>query len=130
MDYPAACNSAEILLVHESLLSTVWPAVASVLIERGVQLRCDTPSLSALQSFNSATPGLLASMDNVVPSTDTDYTTEFLDLILAVKTVPDLAYAITFINAHSSYHTDAIVTESTTNADVFCKAVDSAGTGR
>jgi glutamate-5-semialdehyde dehydrogenase len=128
MDYPAACNAAEILLIHESLLQTVWPAVASALLERGVQLRCDEPSLSALKSYQQTSPGLLTSLETAVPSTNTDYTTEFLDLILAVKVVPDLAYAITFINAHSSHHTDSIVTESTQNAEIFCRAVDSAGT--
>lgn len=57
-----------------------------------------------------------------------DFDTEFLDLILAVRTVPSVSEAINFINAHSSHHTDAIVTERAANGELFCRVVDSAGT--
>jgi glutamate-5-semialdehyde dehydrogenase len=63
----------------------------------------------------------------VTPSTPEDYETEFLDLILAVKSVPSLSAAIQHINNHSSHHTDSIVTEDDGNAKAFCRGIDSAG---
>lgn len=57
-----------------------------------------------------------------------DYDTEYLDLIISVKTIPSLSESIAFTNAHGSHHTDCIVTESSENAATFCRAVDSAGT--
>ncbi|KDQ13021.1 hypothetical protein BOTBODRAFT_133913 [Botryobasidium botryosum FD-172 SS1] len=126
-DYPAACNALETLLIHESLLPTVWPAVASALLSKEVELRCDLPSLSAINSLPSLTNHPHFST-HVVQSTEYDYKTEFLDHTLAVLTVPSLAAAINHINAHSSHHTDSIVTESAAAAQTFCRAVDSAGT--
>ncbi|KAK4699211.1 hypothetical protein P7C70_g7050, partial [Phenoliferia sp. Uapishka_3] len=62
-----------------------------------------------------------------IPSTPSDYETEFLELTLAVKVVPSLSAAITHINDHSSHHTDSIVTENDGNAKAFCRGIDSAG---
>ncbi|OCB86535.1 glutamate-5-semialdehyde dehydrogenase [Sanghuangporus baumii] len=124
-DYPAACNAAETLLVHEKLLTTLWPNVAKALLEAGVLLLCDTPSLSVLQNLPVSVPNLST---RVRPSKPEDYSTEHLSLTLSVLTVPSLSAAIRYINAHSSHHTDAIVTESQANATQFCRGVDSAGT--
>lgn len=115
--YPAACNSVETLLVHRSLLASVWPTVAKALLAVGVSLRCDPATLSAVPAS-----------ERVTASTAADYDTEFLELTLAVAAVDDVAAAISHINAHSSHHTDAIVTESETSARAFCRGVDSAGT--
>lgn len=126
--YPSACNSTEILLLHEKLQPNVWLAVATTLLSSNVQLRCDPPSLAIL----AASPSISAhpSFSTLVKAADDsiDYDTEFLDLILAVKTITDLTSATSFINAHSSHHTDAIITESRTNGETYCRAVDSAGT--
>ncbi|GAA5881003.1 hypothetical protein JCM1840_007216 [Sporobolomyces johnsonii] len=124
--YPAACNSAETLLVHESLLPTLWPKLASALLSANISLRCDPSTLSALSSspLSSSHPSFSS---HVVPSTPEDYSTEFLDLILAVKSVPSLSSAIQHINTHSSHHTDSIVTEDDANAQAFCRGIDSAG---
>lgn len=106
--------------MHDSLLSTLWPKLATALVASKIQLRCCPSSLSALSSL---------SLDSslLVPSTPEDYDTEFLELTLAVKCVPSLSTAMQHINAHGSHHTDAIVTESTANADAFCRGIDSAG---
>ncbi|KIW28111.1 glutamate-5-semialdehyde dehydrogenase [Cladophialophora immunda] len=82
-DYPAACNSAETLLVHEAVLKTVLPGVVEELQKKGVRLRCDEPSKKALAEVLSPANAAL-----LQDATDLDYTTEFLDLIMAVKTVP------------------------------------------
>ena len=127
-DYPAACNSAEILLVHASLPHSVWAATALALLSAGVELRCDASSLSILQSSPevSSHPNF---SEKVKPANlDTDYDTEFLDLILAVHTTTSLSTAIDFINYHSSHHTDAIITSSSHSAQQFTRAVDSAST--
>lgn len=118
VNYPAACNSAEILLVHSSLLNTVWPRVASTLLGANVELRCDGRTLTSINNG-----GVL-----VKPSTAEDYNTEFLSLIMAVKAVDTFEEAVDFINSHSSHHTDSIVTESAQNGAKFCRSIDSAGT--
>ncbi|KAJ7044146.1 gamma-glutamyl phosphate reductase [Mycena alexandri] len=123
-DYPSACNSTETLIVHESLLQTVWPVVGRALLDAEVRLLCDPPTLSALQGLSPRPPNLSLAG----PSTPDAYTTEHLDLTLSVIVLPSLAAAIRFINAHSSHHTDSIVTESEPAASAFCRGVDSAGT--
>jgi glutamate-5-semialdehyde dehydrogenase len=138
-DYPAACNSAETLLVHEDVLSTVLPSVAEALLLKGVSLRCDTQSKAALEK------GLPASSAAILQdASEEDFATEFLDLTIAIKTVPalrtngtstsadtsstpSLDLAISHINSHSSHHTDAIVTASEAAAEHFMSAIDSAG---
>ncbi|KAK4246761.1 Aldehyde/histidinol dehydrogenase [Corynascus novoguineensis] len=116
--YPAACNSLETLLVQESALTTHLPAVAAALAAKGVELRCDAQSKAAL----ARVPNL-----SVTDATEADYSTEFLNLTLAVKTVPSLAEAITHINTYGSHHTDCILTSSPEQAEQFMAAVDSSG---
>ncbi|KAL1976432.1 hypothetical protein VTN31DRAFT_2714 [Thermomyces dupontii] len=125
-DYPAACNALETLLVNEDVLNTVLPPVAQALIAKGVTLKCDASSKVALQrALSQAQAALLQD------STESDYDKEYLDLILAVKTVPSgpsaLEFAISHINTHGSKHTDVIITESREAAETFMSGVDSAG---
>lgn len=128
-DYPAACNSLETLLVHEDVLETILPQIAESLVTRGVSLRCDPLSKAALEKTLP-----VAKADILQDSTDKDYDTEFLDLILAIKTVPSknppissVETAITHVNEHSSKHTDIILTTSRDIAEAFMSGVDSAG---
>ncbi|KAJ5207176.1 Gamma-glutamyl phosphate reductase GPR [Penicillium cf. griseofulvum] len=127
-NYPAACNSLETLLVHEDTLESVFPAVAAALLEKGVTLRCDPDSKSALTKTLPEESALLQT------ATESDYNTEFLDLVLAVKTIPStespitaLEAAIAHINMHSSKHTEIILTQSKEVADIFMSGIDSAG---
>jgi len=121
INYPAACNSAEILVVHDAVINTIWPEVAVALLDAGVELRCNQVSITTIPPHPQK--GHL-----VKPATPEDYKTEFLALTMAVTTVSSFEEAIVFINEHSSHHTDSIVTETTANASRFCRAVDSAGT--
>lgn len=121
--YPAACNSLETLLVQESALTTLFPAVAEALLSQGVELRCDAQSRAALASLEKSQ----TSAAQVVDAIDADYDTEFLGLTLAVRTVAGLEEATAHINAHGSGHTDAVLTSSAEVADRFMAAVDSAG---
>lgn len=126
--YPAGCNAVEQLLVDSDALTTVLPAVAEALLSKGVSLRCDEPAFSALSSkLDSHSAVLLQHADPAK-----DYDTEFLDLVLAVKTIPTdagpeaaLQTAIDHINTHSSHHTDAILTSSPQIAEAFLAAIDS-----
>jgi glutamate-5-semialdehyde dehydrogenase len=128
LDYTAACNSVETLLVDEAALATILPAVASALLGRGVSLRCDPPSKAALaETLEKSQAATLRD------AAEKDYETEFLDLVLAVKTIPSgpspvssVDSAIAHINSHSSKHTDAILTSSEEIAERFQDGVDSA----
>ncbi|THX97282.1 gamma-glutamyl phosphate reductase [Aureobasidium pullulans] len=127
-DYPAACNSLESLLVHEDALKTILPGVASALLAKGVSLRCDPASKAALsETLDKHEAAMLQEAG------ESDFDTEFLDLILAVKTIPRtenpldaVDAAVEHINMHGSHHTDAILTSSEETADRFCNGVDSA----
>ena len=126
--YPAACNSVETLLVDEHALRTHLPAIARALLEQGVSLRCDASSKAALsESLERSQSTILQD------AVDADYTTEFLDLILAIKTIPtapsaqaSVDLAVAHVNSHSSKHTDAILTSSPDLAQRFQAGVDSA----
>ncbi len=144
---PSACNSAEQLLVHRSIAETFLPAVARALLAKNVQLRCDPASLAILSSQLSAlrSPPAPSASDlsgpatsapaplnvqpstaSVAPATDADYSTEFLDYIIAIRVVDSVDQAIGIINRDSSSHSDAIVTADEPTARRFLAEVDSA----
>ncbi|KAH7075040.1 Aldehyde/histidinol dehydrogenase [Paraphoma chrysanthemicola] len=118
--YPAGCNATEQLLVDTAALNTTLPIVAEALLKKGVSLRCDTDSLTALKSTLDPHSAAL-----LQPAGPEDFDTEFLDYILAIKTVPSVSTAITHINTHSSHHTDAILTLDASTAQTFLSAIDS-----
>lgn len=108
---PSVCNSQEVLLVHEEVAASFLPALEKALAGQ-VELRADA---AALSYFKAA-----------LPAGDLDFDTEFLDYILAVKIVKDVAEAVAHIGQHSTGHSDAIVTENQQVADYFTQHVDSA----
>ena len=120
------------LLVDGGALERVWPVFARALLAKGVQLRCDEAAKAALKGVLEEEPKFGSFVQD---AKDEDFDTEFLDLILAVKTVPAvdgdemkaIDFAIAHVNAHSSHHTDAILTSSRAKADAFLAGVDSAG---
>ncbi|MCJ1352720.1 MAG: hypothetical protein MMC33_002704 [Icmadophila ericetorum] len=133
LGYPAACNAVETLLIDSIALGTSGIAIATALLERGVQLRCDEQSkdyFSKYAPFKSS-PKL---MSLIIPSTEADYKTEFLSPTLAILTISPtlsspsarLSFAISHINTHGSHHTDAILTSNPTFAKQFQAGVDSA----
>lgn len=131
--YPAACNALETLLVHGDVLNSVFLKVAAALLEKGVTLRCDEEANQALKTHLPA--ALKENSSSLVQeATDADYKTEFLDLTLAVKTIPAdnhetlaLKSAMDHINTYSSKHTNLILTESSAVAELFTTEIDSAG---
>jgi glutamate-5-semialdehyde dehydrogenase len=113
---PGVCNAAEQLLVHADVAATLLPRVASALAAKGVSLRCDSASAAILTRAG-------ISSEAAVPA---DYTTEFLDLIVAVRVVGSIDDAVATINRDGSAHSDAIVTSDKAAADRFMASVDSA----
>ncbi len=109
---PGVCNAMETLLVHEDVASTFLGSAGPALQARGVELRGD-------ERVRAILPG-------TTPASEEDWTTEFLDLILAIRVVPSLDAAIDHINRHGSRHSDCIVTSDPAAADRFLAEVDSA----
>jgi len=107
---PGVCNAIEGLIVHAGAAREFVPRVAAALAERNVELRGCARSCTLAPSAKRATPE--------------DFDTEFLDLILAVKVVDSFDEALTFIAAHGSNHTEAIVTRDHGNAERFLREVD------
>jgi len=120
--YPAACNSAETLLVDEAAVQSVLPIVAEALLSKGVSLRC---SSSIKSSLSQKLPAHLSAI--LQEASEADFDTEFLNLTLAIKSIPSTEEAILHINTHGSHHTDAILTSSKELAEQFMNQVDSAG---
>ncbi|CAB4415021.1 unnamed protein product [Rhizophagus irregularis] len=118
INYPAACNAAETLLVNRSVLSTHLIPITTALQKANVKLHLDSESLSHLPSIDSSL---------IKECVAEDFDTEFLDLEIAVKVVGDVEEAIQHINSHGSKHTDAIVTENEQVAKRFMQGVDAAG---
>ena len=111
---PSVCNAMEVLLVDRAIASDFLPLVKERLVddrERSVELRLDEQA----QAIISGTA-----------AQEQDFDTEFLDYILAVKVVDGVEEAVDHIEAHSTHHSDAIVTENPETAAYFTKKVDSA----
>jgi len=112
IQYPAACNAIETLLVHKD--------IAPAFLEKAIPL------------FNSNDVKLIGDKRSIelglkYEASPEDWKTEYLDLILSIKIVDDLEEAITHIQKYSSKHTDGIITENSNTANKFMNVVDSAG---
>lgn len=111
---PSVCNAEEVCVVNKNIADKFLPMLKSALVdnrkENKVELRLDETALKIIEG---------------VKADDTDFDTEFLDYILAVKVVDDVDMAISHINAHSTGHSESIITENSENAEKFTKAIDS-----
>ena len=106
------CGATETLLVDRQLAADRLPAILADLREAGCELRGD-PETQAIDP-------------TVLPATEEDWRTEYLDAVLSVRVVDGVAGAIAHINHYGSHHTDAIVTEDRSTAERFLQEVDSA----
>ncbi|CAH7687549.1 glutamate-5-semialdehyde dehydrogenase [Phakopsora pachyrhizi] len=124
--YPAACNSVETLLIHRSLLeSDRFASLALDLLNSKVTLKLDRASLDSLKNSSLVKDHPLFWTNCSLSKTDEDYRTEWLGLTVSIRTVDSLNEAIEHINRYSSHHTDSIITESQSNGQLFCRAVNS-----
>lgn len=108
----SVCNAMETLLVHRDIAPTFLPGVCAALREKNVRLLGDD-SARAIVPMEKAT--------------EADWRTEYLDLVLSIRVVPDLDAAIDHVNRYGSHHTDCIVTADDAAARTFLTRVDSAG---
>jgi len=114
---PGACNAVETILVRRDAAEALMPLLARRLAGKA-ELRCDSESLAAIGPL----PAGLAVKDAV----EEDWSTEFLDYILAVKIVASVNEAITHINTYGTKHSEAILTNDLTAAEEFCRRIDAA----
>ena len=108
---PAVCNAMETLLVHEGVAAKFLPSMIAKFKSMGVEIR-------GCQKTRSLVPG-------VKPASEEDWTTEYLDLILAVRVVKDMDDAIDHIERYGSQHTETIVTSNYQRAREFLDRVNS-----
>ena len=110
--YTAVCNATETLLVHKDIVNELMPKLNEAFKEKSVEVR-GTDEIRKVIDCEEAT--------------EEDFKTEYLDLIISVKTVNDIDEAINHINKYGSHHTDCIITEDDKAAEKFMQYVDSAG---
>jgi glutamate-5-semialdehyde dehydrogenase len=115
---PGACNAVETVLVHRDAAARFMPVLAGVFAGRA-ELRCDVRARAAIGAVPPE--GLV-----LVDAFPEDWETEFLDYILAVKTVDSLEEAIEHINRYGTRHSEAILTGNLRSAEEFCRRVDAA----
>ena len=109
---PSVCNAVETLLVSEAIAGVFLPKVCDELIKSDVEIRCCERSKAILEGFN------------VRDAEDSDWDTEYNDLILAIKVVDGIEEAIGHINSHGTMHSEAIVTNAYDKARKFQEEVD------
>jgi glutamate-5-semialdehyde dehydrogenase len=110
---PGVCNALETILVHRDIAASFYPLIGRRLAAASVQIHADSEAQHQL--------GVTS-----IPATEQDWSTEWLDLILSIKTVSELDEAITHINHYGSHHTDSIITHNRAAAERFQHEVDSA----
>ncbi|MBS6561318.1 MAG: glutamate-5-semialdehyde dehydrogenase [Clostridiales bacterium] len=106
------CNTCESLVVHSAVAEAYLPAIADALMEKGVEIRGDERT----QEIDK----------RIVPATEEDYKTEYLDLILSLKVVDSIDEAIAHINCYNTGHSEAIITDNYANAQKFLDEIDAA----
>ncbi len=111
IQYPAACNAIETLLVHKSIAKQFVPLVSVGLQEKGVIIHGDEETSSLIPC---------------TPYREGDYSLEYLALELNIRVVEDLNQALEHIGQYGSHHTDAIISEDKSTIRAFMRDVDSA----
>lgn len=109
---PSVCNAAEKLLIHQDVADQMLPAIAQALADHGVELRGDDRSRAIVPSIK--------------PATDEDWSTEYNDLIMAIKVVDDEQAAIDHINTYSTGHSEVIISDNYQSGQAFLTQIDSA----
>lgn len=109
---PSVCNAAETVLVHSDIAEKFLPQLEELLLQKNVQLRADEQAIKYLKS--------------ATPAEEDDWSTEYLDYILAVKVVSSIEEAIDHINKYNTKHSEAIVTDNYFASQKFLAEVDAA----
>lgn len=115
---PSVCNAAEVCVIHSTVAEKLLPLIKQRLV--------DDRSAKGLPAVELRLDARAAGIIDGIPAGENDFDTEFLDYILAVKTVDSVDEAIAHISAHSTGHSECIVTENGDTADRFTLLIDSA----
>ena len=105
------CNACESLVIHEKIVDDLLPRLARELEQRGVEIRGDQRVQEVI---------------GCKPAAEEDYATEYLDLIISMKTVSSVEEAIAHINQYSTRHSESIITENKENGEKFLREIDAA----
>jgi glutamate-5-semialdehyde dehydrogenase len=114
---PGVCNAIETVLVHREIAAPFFKKIAPILAEKKVEIRADRDSFHRLSALG---------YQPLHSACDEDWTTEYLDLILAARIVDNLEDAIAHVGECGSHHSDVIITRDATRAEKFLNEVDSA----
>ena len=117
---PSVCNAEEVCLVHRAVAARFLPMLKKALV--------DDRAAQGLTPVELRLDAAAAQIIDGTPASDKDFDTEYLDYILAVGVVDSLDAAIAHVLAHSTHHSDAIVTEDAASAERFINGTDSAAT--
>jgi glutamate-5-semialdehyde dehydrogenase len=109
---PSACNAMETLLIHRDIAGKMLPAIATAMTAHGVELRGDNAAREIVPEM--------------LPATEEDWSTEYLDLILSVKVVSSLDEALAHIAKYGTKHSESILTQDYAEAEKFLNSVDAA----
>ena len=107
------CNACESLVIHKEILAEALPQIVAKLKEKDVEIRGDKAATAVCPT-------------DIVPASEEDFSTEYLDYIISVKTVIDLDGAIRHINKHSTGHSESIITRDYNASQRFLNEIDSA----
>ena len=107
----SVCNACESLVIHKNIINKALPIIKARLDEKNVEIRGDEGAQNAC--------------DGIIPASEEDFGTEYLDYIISVKTVDDITQAINHINNNSTGHSEAIITNNDDNAKLFMQCIDS-----
>ncbi|MCA9975177.1 MAG: glutamate-5-semialdehyde dehydrogenase, partial [Anaerolineales bacterium] len=114
---PSVCNALDTVLVHPAVANALLPALAARLAQSGVELRATGEAYAILSGDGHGA--------RVLPAGPDDFDQEWLALILGIHLVADVEEAIAFIQAHTTEHTESILTNDWTNATRFVDALSS-----
>jgi len=109
---PSVCNAVETVLIHESVLNEFTQLIVPTLLDNNVELR--------------VSEDILRLFPNLVLAHESDWKNEFLDLILAIKSVKNFDEAITHIQKYSTHHSESIITQNQNHVERFMNEIDSA----
>ena len=107
----SVCNACESLVIHSGIIDKALPKIKARLEEKNVEIRGD-------ERAQAVCPDIL-------PASEEDFYTEYLDYIISVKTVDSVDEAIAHINEHSTHHSESIITNHKANAEKFMQCIDS-----
>ena len=107
----SVCNSCESLVIHSAIINKAMPKIKELLDEKNVEIRGDARAMLAA--------------DGILPANEEDFSTEYLDYIISVKSVDSLDEAVKHINKNSTRHSEAIITDNDAHAREFLQRIDS-----